>query len=172
VNPYRDNQKLGELVGDYRANRGSWLAAAVLSAAASAGLAVYVANAGDRTSMQTVVGVVVMASLALWAAREWYRLGKLELQIYERGLVCRDRGTQCELGFDEVLDAEAQYVPGVRGRGSDDEGNLVAVVLRSPRGTVTLPKELRGFRDLIALLDKRITAPWRKTVIAGLAQRG
>jgi hypothetical protein len=172
VHPYRDDQKLGELVGDYRAHRGSWLVAALFSAATSAGLAVYVASTGNRTSMQTVVGVVVMASLALWAAREWHRLGKLELQIYERGLTCRDRGTQCELVWEDVIEAEAQYVPGVRGRGSDDEGNLVAVVLRSSRGTVTLPKELRDFRGLIALLDKRVTAPWRKTVIAGLADRG
>ena len=113
-------------------------------------------GSAPRPAPRARVGVFGIAGVSVWSARGWMQLRRLVVRRYENGLSFADASGQHEIGWEEITGVVAQYVPGVRKRGIADEGNLVAVVLTFARGRVSLPKELEGFRTVVAELKQRI----------------
>lgn len=92
--------------------------------------------------------------------------------IYEHGFRFFDGEVLQEVAWDEIQSFVAQYVRGVRKKGTDDETNMVMVIVECPGKLVRLPAELEGFRALRAELSQHTDAPWRQTLVANLRQRG
>ncbi len=169
---YREDQRWGALVGEHRTRALSWIAAALLGVAGTGFLGWFVVSHPDSPAMlKTVVGVIVMAVVTVWSVREWLRLSRIALSLYERGFHYRDGGERREVSWDDVSSVEAQYVPGMNRRGAGDERNLVGVTVMFPGGAVTFPKELRGFAAVVAEVRRRVKGPWRSVTIASLMHR-
>lgn len=166
--PYRQGDRLGRALSTHRTYALSWLAAAALGVG-GAGLATRFLH--GPSALRAGVALLVMSGLAVWCATEWWRLTRVRVVCHERGFVSFDGTGRHEATWDEVTAVEAEYVPGALGRGAADEGNLVGLTLRVRTGVVTVPRELAGFRALVAIFRARIQVPWQRAVIANLIHR-
>jgi hypothetical protein len=172
VPAFRDNERWGRLVAEHRAKAGSWLGASLLAGVFSVLLALYVKGHPHTASAKTMLGVVVLAVVAVWFAREWNGLRRIHLTVYEHGFTFFDGEALHEVLWEKVSGVEAQYVPGMTRKGAADEANLVMLAIVVAGVRVRVPKEIEelgAFRDE---LKRKVGAPWRTTVIADLTQRG
>jgi hypothetical protein len=171
VSAYRQDQRWGTSLGEYHARRGSWFLAVLLGITFSIGLIHFAVNSRDPPA-QSVAGAVLLPCVTLWFGYEWYRLGRVALHLYEHGLKFHDGSAEHALMWDDVASITGQYVPGVRGNGAEDEGNLVALIVACEGRRVVLPKELDRFSSVVEDVRSRVQAPYQKTVIANLMNRG
>ncbi len=167
---YRKNDRLGELVRESRANGRSWFIAIIVCAAFAVLLGVYASYGHKKLSDFT--GVIVMVGVAIWAAREWWRLRRMVVYLHEQGLRYDDGTAGHEIAWEDVTAIQAQYVPGASKKGLADEGNLVNLLVTFRQGQVSLPHDLHDFPGLVAEMKRRIDAPWQRVLIATLVHRG
>ena len=169
---YRKHDRLGELVLESRADGTSWFIAIIVCAVFAAILGAYAVGQGHKRTLNDMLGVLFMAGLSVWMAKEWWRLRRLVVRLHELGLRYDDGTVKREIAWEDVAKIHAQYVPGTNKKGVADEDNLVAVILTSPQAQVSLPKELHDFPRLVAELKRQSDAPWERALIKTLVHRG
>lgn len=167
--PYRDNDRWGRLVSTHHVGITSWVlgvAVGVLGAVFCG----YYAQQGVAPSKMWL-GAIVMTGLTMWFIVEIVRLRGIVLQCFERGLAFTSNREHHEVAWDEIALVDALYVPGVLGKGIEDEGNLVAVNVSFVGGMMKLPKELHELTAIVDALKTKTKARWVQTKIANLLQR-
>ncbi len=167
---YRENDRWGALVGEHRAQTLSWFVAAAMGV----GITIFVIGFQRHThdtSMRLYAAMLVFPILSAWMLMEGVRLRRIVLRMYERGLTFQDERALHEVTWDAIEAVEAQYGRGPTGKGLGNERYLLNLVLTVPTGRIGLPKELRGFREIRATIERQSKAPWTQVVVGPL-QRG
>lgn len=157
---YRDNARWGELVGEHRASPAQWFGAAALGAVISIALFAWVPGMEHPTT-KLWIAVIVFPLMSSWMVTVGLGLMKLHLRVFERGFVFDDaRGTH-EAEWTDVRAIEERR---------NKYGTVMALALAVPTGTIVLPKELRGFAEVRALVDKHVKAPRTQAAFAPFAR--
>lgn len=168
--PYRDGDRLGAVVSTHRTYALSWLIAIPMGVGGVV-LAFFLADGKHGLELRAVVGGIVMSMLTIWFAAEWFRLTRIRFVCHERGFVYFDGEARHELVWSDVIGVGVEYVPGALRRADADDGNIVSVVLEGPAVPITVPRELAGFRDLVATFRVRIKVPFQRIVLGSLMER-
>ena len=155
---YRENARWGALVSEHRASAASWFAAAALAAAISAGVLVALPRVHQHTE-RLWIAAIVFPLLGAWMLVVALGLQKIRLRVFERGLAFADARGEHEAEWSEIRSVEER---------SSERGRLLAIALAVPSGTIVLPRELHGFDQVRALLDKRVTAPRTQVTISAM----
>lgn len=149
----------------------SWIAAALIGVAGCAFLLHY-AFSSRNVHLKEAFGGVMCGVLTVWALMEANRLRRMLLCVHQHGLRLRQGDAESSVKWADVMTLEARYVPGLRKRGVEDEGNCVSFLVQSLKGPLLeLPKELESFAELRVLIEARSSRSARRVLIQNLTQR-
>lgn len=157
---YRDNARWGALVSEHRAATASWFGAGVMGLVFGA-IAIAWIPSMKHPDPKLYLGAVVLPVLGVWMFVEGARLRRVVLRIFERGLAFSDQRGLYEVEWRDIAALEDQIA----------RGKLLAITVRTPTASFALPKELHGFTQLRALLEKKTTARWTRVDVGSLIGR-
>lgn len=157
---YRDNARWGALVSEHRAATASWFGAGVMGLVFGV-IAIALIPSMKHPDPKLYLGAVVLPVLGGWMFVEGARLRRVVLRVFERGLAFRDQRGVYEVEWGDIVGLEDQIA----------RGKLLAITVRTPAGSFALRKELHGFGELRALLEKKTRAPWTRVDVGSLIRR-
>lgn len=126
-------------------------------------------TAHQGPQLKQVIGGALCLVLSAWMGAEFNRLRRASFTLHTNGMSTSDGA---RFIWSEVIAIESRYVPGLRKKGMNDEGNLVsASVLTRAHEPVKLPRELGELAGLLRVISERSGAPVNKVLIDNLTQR-
>ena len=157
---YRENARWGALRSEHHAGTASWFGAGVLGIALGIVAALWIPHL-RHPEPKLYLGAVALPAMGVWMLFEGARLRRVALRVFERGMTFQDQRGFYEVEWGDIAAFDEQVA----------RGRLLAITVHVPAGTFALPKELRGFRDLRALLAAKTKAPWRTVDVGNLMGR-
>jgi hypothetical protein len=149
----------------------NYLGAALLSVVAGVFFIHYGFTSESGLKLKQILGGGMCLLLAGWMANEFLRLRRVSFTLHLKGMTTSEGA---RFAWTDVIAIESRYVPGLRKKGTADDGNIAsAYILARGQQPVMLPRELGPpeLHDLLKLVSARSGAPVTRVLIANLTQR-